>query len=118
MSRLFGIVGWKNSGKTTLVSSLVREFTNRGLTVSTIKHAHHNFQIDSERTASFSHRAAGAHEVALVSKDRWALMHENKSASEEPSLDSMVAKMAPCDLILVEGYSEHSKDTVPLSTSE
>ena len=104
MTRLFGIVGWKNSGKTTLVSALVREFTARGLTVSTIKHAHHNFVVDTEGTDSYSHRAAGAHEVALVSDKRWALMHENHSKAEMPSLDNMVSKMAPCDLILVEGY--------------
>ena len=104
MSRLFGIVGWKNSGKTTLVSSLVAEFTKRGLRVSTIKHAHHNFAFDKEGTDSFKHRAAGAHEVALVSSKRWAIIHENETESEEPSLENMVSKLGPCDLILVEGY--------------
>ena len=104
MSRLFGIVGWKNSGKTTLVSALVREFTTRGLKVSTIKHAHHNFTFDKEGTDSFNHRAAGAHEVALVSSKRWAIIHENQTQTEEPSLENMVSKLGPCDLILVEGY--------------
>ena len=104
MSRLFGIVGWKNSGKTTLVSALVEEFTGRGLRVSTIKHAHHNFAFDKEGTDSFKHRAAGAHEVAIVSSKRWAIVHENETESEEPSLENMVSKLGPCDLILVEGY--------------
>ena len=104
MSKVFGIVGWKNSGKTTLVSSLVREFTNRGLSVSTIKHSHHKFAIDVPGTDSFGHREAGAHEVALVSSKRWALMHEIETDGEEPSLETMVTKMAPCDLILVEGF--------------
>ena len=104
MNRLFGIVGWKNSGKTTLVAALVEEFTKRGLRVSTIKHAHHDFAFDKEGTDSFKHRAAGAHEVALVSSKRWAIIHENETESEEPSLDNMVSKLGPCDLILVEGY--------------
>lgn len=104
MNKVFGIVGWKNSGKTTLVSALVAEFTRRGLKVSTIKHAHHNFSIDQEGTDSSRHRQSGAHEVALVSSKRWAIMHENTTDSEEPSLQNMVAKLGPCDLILVEGY--------------
>ncbi len=104
MNRVFGIVGWKNSGKTTLVCALVQEFTSRGLTVSTVKHAHHNFSVDQPGTDSFGHRQAGAREVALVSSKRWAVMHENTTVSEEPSLQTMVAKLAPCDLILVEGY--------------
>lgn len=104
MNRVFGIVGWKNSGKTTLVCGLVEEFTKRGLTVSTIKHAHHNFSVDQKGTDSFGHRQAGAHEVALVSSKRWVIMHENTTDSEEPSLQTMVAKLGPCDLILVEGY--------------
>jgi molybdopterin-guanine dinucleotide biosynthesis protein B len=101
---LFGIVGWKNSGKTSLVAALVSEFTGRGLRVSTIKHAHHNFAFDKEGTDSFKHRAAGAHEVAIVSSKRWAIVHENDTESEEPSLENMVSKLGPCDLILVEGY--------------
>lgn len=104
MSRLFGIVGWKNSGKTTLVAALVSELTSRGLKVSTVKHAHHNFAFDKQGTDSFRHREAGAHEVALVSSKRWAIIHENATESEEPSLENMVSKLGPCDLILVEGY--------------
>ena len=112
MTPVFGITGWKNSGKTTLVSSLVREFSRRGFTVSTIKNAHHDFQIDVPGTDSFSHREAGAHEVAIVSEKRWALMHEIKSAGEKPSLNSMISKLAPCDLILVEGFKASPIDKI------
>ncbi|MGI9363712.1 MAG: molybdopterin-guanine dinucleotide biosynthesis protein B [Rhizobiaceae bacterium] len=108
MNKVFGIVGWKNSGKTTLVSALVREFTNRGLCVSTIKNSHHSFSIDVPGTDSFGHREAGAHEVALVSSKRWALMHELHTDGAMPSLETMIAKMAPCDLILVEGFKSSS----------
>jgi len=104
VTAVFGIVGWKNSGKTTLVSALVAEFTARGLAVSTIKHAHHNFSLDQKGTDSDRHRQAGAREIALVSSRRWAIMHEVASSGEEPELETMIAKMAPCDLILVEGY--------------
>lgn len=101
--RLFGIIGWKNSGKTTLTERLVTELTRRGWRVSTVKHAHHGFDIDKEGADSFRHREAGAVEVAIVSGRRWALMHELRG-DEEPSLDEIVARMAPCDLIVVEGY--------------
>ncbi|MEE2867719.1 MAG: molybdopterin-guanine dinucleotide biosynthesis protein B, partial [Pseudomonadota bacterium] len=84
---VFGITGWKNSGKTQLVASLVAEFTARGLKVSTVKHAHHGFDIDKPGTDSFRHREAGAVEVALVSGRRWALMHELKEEDEPPLED-------------------------------
>ena len=100
--RVFGITGWKNSGKTTLAERLVTELTSRGWRVSTIKHAHHAFDIDKEGTDSFRHRAAGASEVAIVAGSRWALMHELRG-EEEPSLDEIVARLAPCDIVLVEG---------------
>lgn len=102
-ARIFGIIGWKNSGKTTLTERLVTELTRRGWRVSTVKHAHHGFDIDHEGTDSFRHREAGATEVAIVSGRRWALMHELRG-DDEPSLDDIVARMAPCDVILVEGY--------------
>jgi len=87
-----------------MVAALVEQITGRGLTVSTIKHAHHDFALDHEGTDSFKHTQAGAQEVALVSSKRWAIMHELKSKNAEPSLDVMISKLAPCDLILVEGY--------------
>ena len=105
MSRapIFSITGWKNSGKTTLTERLVREMTARGLRVATIKHAHHNFDIDHEGTDSYRHRAAGAHEVAIVSGKRWALTHE-LGGEDEPQMEDILARLSPCDIVLVEGY--------------
>ncbi|RCS25864.1 molybdopterin-guanine dinucleotide biosynthesis protein B [Phyllobacterium salinisoli] len=100
---VFGITGWKNSGKTTLTARLVEELTRRGWRVSTVKHAHHDFDIDHEGTDSFRHRKAGAGEVAIISNRRWALMHELQGESE-PSLNEIIERLAPCDLIIVEGY--------------
>lgn len=101
--KVFGIVGYKNTGKTGLMERLVTEITGRGLTVSTIKHAHHNFDVDHAGKDSFRHRAAGASQVLLSSSNRWALMSELRGA-EEPKLDDLLAKMTPVDLILIEGY--------------
>ncbi|SDU04910.1 molybdopterin-guanine dinucleotide biosynthesis protein B [Stappia sp. ES.058] len=100
---VFGITGWKNSGKTTLVVRLVEEFTIRGFRVSTIKHAHHAFDVDREGTDSHRHRTAGASEVALVSGRRWALMHELRG-DDEPALADILTRLSPCDLVLIEGY--------------
>lgn len=126
--RVFGITGWKNSGKTTLTERLVTELSRRGWKVSTIKHAHHEFDIDKEGTDSFRHRQAGASEVAIVSGRRWALMHELRG-EDEPTLEEVLGRLAPCDLVLVEGYKRenHSKiearrlgakDTTPLSAGD
>jgi molybdopterin-guanine dinucleotide biosynthesis protein B len=101
--KIFGIAGWKNSGKTGLVVRLVAEFSRRGYRVSTVKHAHHDFDIDRTGADSFRHREAGAHEVALVSGTRYAVMHEMRGDAE-PSFDEIVARLAPCDLVLIEGY--------------
>ncbi|APH72053.1 molybdopterin-guanine dinucleotide biosynthesis protein B [Aquibium oceanicum] len=108
--RVLGITGWKNSGKTTLTERLVAEFRARGFSVSTVKHAHHEFDIDTPGTDSFRHRAAGAGEVAIVSDRRWALMHELRGETE-PTLDDVLARLSPCDLVLVEGYKrdQHPK---------
>jgi molybdopterin-guanine dinucleotide biosynthesis adapter protein len=100
---VIGIAGWKNSGKTTLVERLVAEFTHRGLRVATIKHAHHSFEIDGASTDSARHRRAGAAQVAIVSAKRWALIAELGDTAEPPLAD-IIAKLAPCDLIIVEGY--------------
>ncbi len=126
--RVFGITGWKNSGKTTLTERLVSELSRRGWKVSTVKHAHHEFDIDKEGTDSFRHRAAGASEVAIVSDRRWALMHELRD-EQEPSLSQVLSRLAPCDLVLVEGYKREAhpkiearridaKDTKPLSVGD
>ena len=101
--KILGIVGWKNSGKTTLVEALVREMTGRGLQISTVKHAHHAFDIDVPGKDSHRHREAGAQEVIVTSGQRWALMHELRG-SPESSLDDLLSKLAPCDLVLVEGF--------------
>lgn len=101
--RIFGISGWKNSGKTGLAVRLVEEFTRRGYRISTIKHAHHDFDIDRVGADSYRHREAGAHEVALVSGTRYAIMHELRG-QDEPSFEDILARLGPCDLVLIEGY--------------
>jgi molybdopterin-guanine dinucleotide biosynthesis protein B len=108
--RVFGITGWKNSGKTSLTEKLVAELVERGWAVSTVKHAHHGFDIDKPGADSFRHRQAGATEVAIVSANRWALMHELRG-DDEPALDMILARLAPCDLVLIEGYKRepHAK---------
>lgn len=101
--KVLGVAGWKNSGKTTLVERLVRELTARSYRVSTVKHAHHSFDLDQPGKDSFRHRAAGAREVAVVSATRWALIHELHDEAEPP-LEEVLAKLAPCDLVIVEGW--------------
>ena len=107
--RIYGIVGYKNAGKTGLMERLVTEITGRGLTVSTVKHAHHTFDVDHPGKDSYRHRAAGAQQVLLSSRTRWALMTELRDAPEA-TLDSLLAQLAPVDLVLVEGYK---RDTHP-----
>lgn len=106
--KIFGVVGWKNSGKTTLVERLVAEIAGRGISVSTLKHAHHAFDIDHPGKDSWRHRQAGAREVLVSSGQRWALMHElaggPRAREDEPSLHELLAKLSPVDLVLVEGY--------------
>jgi molybdopterin-guanine dinucleotide biosynthesis protein MobB len=101
--KIYGVTGWKNAGKTGLMERLVTEIIGRGFTVSTIKHAHHAFDVDQPGTDSHRHRMAGAKEVMLVSGKRFALMHELRDA-EEPPLQALLAKLAPVDLVLIEGY--------------
>ena len=108
--KVFGVTGWKNTGKTGLMERLVREFTERGVTVSTIKHAHHAFDVDHKGKDSYRHREAGAKEVVVASGQRFALMHELRDATE-PSLKDLLARLSPVDLILIEGYKreDHPK---------
>jgi molybdopterin-guanine dinucleotide biosynthesis protein B len=101
--KVFGIAGWKNSGKTGLAVRLVTELSRRGYRVSTVKHAHHDFDIDKVGADSFRHREAGAHEVTIVSGTRYAIMHELRGAPE-PTFPEILARLAPCDLVLIEGY--------------
>ena len=101
--KLFGLAGWSGAGKTTLVVRLLPALAARGLTVSTMKHAHHSFDIDQPGKDSFRHRAAGATEVMIASSQRWALMHEHQG-SAEPTAAALAARMTPVDLVLVEGF--------------
>jgi molybdopterin-guanine dinucleotide biosynthesis protein B len=128
MRRVFGITGWKNSGKTTLTEKLVAELVRRGWSVSTVKHAHHDFDIDKPGADSFRHRQAGATEVAVVSGRRWALMHELRG-EDEPKLDDILSRLAPSDIVLVEGYKREAhrkiearrleaKDRTPLADTD
>ena len=105
--RVFGLAGWSGSGKTTLMAALIPEFVSRGITLSTIKHAHHSFDIDQPGKDSWLHRQAGAREVMVASGQRWALMHELRGAAE-PSLDDLLERMAEVDLVLVEGFKHHA----------
>lgn len=101
--KAIGFAGWSGSGKTTLIERLIPWFTGRGLRVSVIKHAHHRFDIDKPGKDSWRHREAGAAEVLITSAGRWALLHELRHAPE-PSLNDHLARLAPCDLVLIEGY--------------
>ncbi|HZS85341.1 MAG TPA: molybdopterin-guanine dinucleotide biosynthesis protein B [Stellaceae bacterium] len=104
--RIFGLAGWSGSGKTTLLIRLLPVLVGRGITVSTVKHAHHAFDVDQPGKDSWRHREAGAHEVLVSSARRWALMHEHRGAAE-PGLDELVRHMSPVDLVLVEGFKTH-----------
>ena len=117
MTRVIGVAGFKNAGKTTLVEKLVTELTRRGHRISTVKHAHHSFDIDHEGRDSFRHRKAGASEVAVVSRHRWAIIHEMRD-SEEPTLADILAKLEPCDLVIVEGYKRDSHDKIEVRNLE
>lgn len=107
--RVIGFAGWSGAGKTTLLVKLIPLLKARGLVVSTLKHAHHAFDIDRPGKDSFEHRSAGAREVLVTSTQRWALMHELDGP--EPTLPELVARMTPVDLLLIEGFKrqEHVK---------
>lgn len=115
--RIYGVVGWKNAGKTGLMERLVTEITGRGLSVSTIKHAHHSFDVDHPGKDSFRHRSAGASEVLLASRNRFALMHEMRGDAE-PTLSELLTKLSPVDLVLVEGYKRDAHPKVEAHRTE
>lgn len=100
------IVGWKNCGKTTLATALIKELSERGLSVNSIKHAHHGVDVDQPGTDSHHHRMAGAQEVILAGGQRYAIMHELRG-SPEPTLDELVARLGPCDWVVIEGFKNH-----------
>lgn len=109
--RVYGVVGWKNAGKTGLMERLVAEISGRGFRVSTVKHAHHSFDVDHPGKDSHRHREAGATEVLLASRKRFALMHEMRG-EPEPPLSEFLAKLAPVDLVLIEGYKRDAHPKV------
>lgn len=101
--RIVGLAGWSGSGKTTLITKLIPVLKTRGISVSTLKHAHHGFDLDQPGKDSFMHRKAGATEVIIASANRWAMLHELREEEEWDMLD-LVAKLSPVDLVLVEGF--------------
>jgi molybdopterin-guanine dinucleotide biosynthesis protein MobB len=115
--RIYGVTGWKNAGKTGLMERLVAEITGRGFTVSTVKHAHHSFDVDQPGRDSHRHRMAGASEVLLASGQRVALMQELRGA-DEPTLASLLARLSPVDLVLIEGYKRERHPKVEAFRAE
>jgi molybdopterin-guanine dinucleotide biosynthesis adapter protein len=109
--RIIGVVGWSGSGKTTLVEKLIPRLVARGLSVSTMKHAHHGFDLDRPGKDSFRHRAAGASETMILSGTRWALMREIKNGVE-PTMEALIERMTPVDLLIVEGFKSHAYDKI------
>src|SRR5262249_15694547 len=101
--RIIGLAGWSGSGKTTLLTKAIPRIIARGLTVSTLKHAHHDFDVDQPGKDSHSHRLAGATEVLVGPARRWALVHELRGA-DEPTLGTLLQKLAPVDIVIIEGY--------------
>jgi molybdopterin-guanine dinucleotide biosynthesis protein B len=105
--RVIGLAGWSGAGKTTLLVKLIPELAGRGLSVSTLKHAHHAFDIDRAGKDSFEHRKAGASEVLIASGRRWALMHEVRDEGE-PTLADLLRRLSPADLVIVEGFKAYA----------
>jgi len=101
--RILGLAGWSGSGKTTLLAKIIPRLVARGFTVSTVKHAHHGFDVDTPGKDSHTHRMAGATEVMVASGKRWALMHELRREGE-PTIYDLLRKMSPVDFVLIEGF--------------
>ena len=115
--KVYGVIGWKNAGKTTLVERLVAEIAARGYSVSTVKHTHHGVDVDRPGKDSHRHRDAGAQQVLLASSARWALMTELRDAPEPPLAD-LLARLAPVDLVIVEGYKRDDHPKVEVWRAE
>jgi molybdopterin-guanine dinucleotide biosynthesis adapter protein len=105
--RVIGLAGWSGSGKTTLITKVIPILAGRGLKIATVKHAHHDFDVDQPGKDSWLHRAAGASEVMVASSRRWALIHELRG-DPEPPLADILAKLSPADLIIVEGFKRRT----------
>jgi len=114
--KVYGVIGWKNSGKTSLMERLVTEITGRGFSVSTVKHVHHAVDLDQPGKDTFRHRQAGAREVVLASADRLAILVEHRGP--EPELPAVLARLAPVDLVLVEGYKRDAHPKVEVWREE
>lgn len=115
--KVFGLVGWSGSGKTELLVKLLPELKRRGFKVSTMKHTHHNFDMDKPGKDSFRHREAGAEEVMVASGRRWALVHELRE-DPEPDMDALIEQMTPVDLLLIEGFKRNNHAKMEVSRSE
>jgi molybdopterin-guanine dinucleotide biosynthesis protein MobB len=115
--RVIGLAGWSGSGKTTLLARLLPELIRRGYRVSTMKHAHHEFDVDQPGKDSWRHRTAGATEVLVASANRWALMHELRGEAE-PSAAELMKQMSPVDLLIVEGFKREKHDKIELHRRE
>jgi molybdopterin-guanine dinucleotide biosynthesis protein B len=115
--RVIGLAGWSGSGKTTLLTKLIPCLVARGLKVSTLKHAHHGFDVDQPGKDSYVHRQAGATEVLVASEKRWALMHELREA-HEPAASDLARHMSPVDLLLVEGFKREPHDKLEIYRAE
>jgi molybdopterin-guanine dinucleotide biosynthesis protein B len=111
--KILGLAGWSGAGKTTLLAKLIPELTRRGITVSTLKHAHHAFDVDQPGKDSYIHREAGATEVMVASANRWALMHEHRGVAE-PSSAALIRHMSPVDLLLIEGFKREQHDKLEI----
>lgn len=111
--KVMGIVGWSGSGKTSLLVEVLAILKGTGLKVSTMKHAHHHFDVDQPGKDSFRHREAGASEVLVVTSSRWVLMHESRE-EPEPSIESLIERMTPVDLLLIEGFKTHHHPKVEI----
>lgn len=107
--KVFGLAGWSGAGKTTLMCALIPAMTRRGLRISTLKHAHHGFDLDTPGKDSYEHRRAGATEVMVASANRWALVHELRGAPELTSKE-LLGRMTPTDLVLIEGFKRETHD--------
>ena len=104
--KIFGLIGWSGSGKTTLIRKLIPELISQGYRVSTMKHTHHNFDIDKPGKDSHEHRVAGASQVLITGTKRWALLNENRD-QPEPHIEELLARMDDVDLVLIEGFKSH-----------
>ena len=111
--KVLGLAGWSGAGKTTLLAALMPELVRRGVTVSTMKHAHHAFDVDQPGKDSYVHRAAGATEVLVASANRWALMHEHRGAPE-PDSRELMQHMSAVDLLLIEGFKRETHDKLEI----